>query len=384
MTQPELYQAYEQTEALNFFGPDPAVQRLCDDQWIIFPTRIVCLTTLGEWPQAPYFRNAIRFCWTAEKDYRVGRDPGYPPCLPTEVIGGKTEGRKLHLFVRNRTSQKYIYVGEMGPTHAMGYAGKHNYGQADFVLSLALSSAVWTQLGGLHVGDTDHASVDAALDRLRAGTTWEQRFAVLKRLVEYWHGPIHANDGMTEAELAGIQMPTVLRDWYRWAGSRGGILSCFNRFHNPQDLKIDRGRLWFYTEAQGVYQWATLADGDDPPVFGRYWGNPLWEQEDVSLSEHLILACLFEAVNCSNYGASAAWLDHIVHREIARTIPSIAIGEWRWLAGGRFHARNGAFMITCQNYDNSQGGSVFIGAKTEHPLQFLRPYLNDSWEHVAL
>jgi hypothetical protein len=28
--------------------------------------------------------------------------------------------------------------------------------------------------------------------------------------------------------------------------------------------------------------------------------------------------------------------------------------------------------------------SVKIGAKTEHPLQFLKPFLNDKWEHVAV
>lgn len=397
---PELYQAYEKTEAIAFFGSDAAVRRLCNDQWFIFPTRIICLTTLGEWPQAPHFKWATRFCWVADKDYRVGRDTQYPACLPTEVIGGHTEGRTLHLFIRNGTTQKYVYAGEMGPTHAMGYAGENNYGYAYFDLSPALPSAVWTELGGLQIGDADHASVDAALDRLRAGTTWEERFGVLKRLVEYWHGPIHASDGMAEAELAGIQMPTVLRDWYRWAGNRGEILSGQNFLSEPRKLEIDDGLLQFYVENQGVYQWATLADGDDPPVFGRYpprtFGVPSieelsqpglhdWEPEGVSLSEHLILTCLFEAVMCSKYGASAASADYNVLAEIANTIPPIAIGEWRWLDGARFHARNGAFMITSQNYEDwgESARSVWIGAKNEHSLQFLKRHVNESWEHVA-
>jgi hypothetical protein len=389
---PNLYQAYEKAEVIALFGSPAAAQRLCNDQWIISPTRIVCLATLGEPPQASHFLGAARFCWTADEDYRVGRVSQYPTCFPTEVIGGHTGGRTLHLFVRSNTSQTYIYAGEMSPTYRMEYAGKHNYGRADFGLLRALPSAVWTQLGGLHVGDTDHVAVDAALDRLRTGTTWEERFAVLKRLVEYWHGPIHASDGMTEAELDGIQMPTVLRDWYRWAGNRGGILSGQNLLFRPRgerhrhwELEIDDGLLWFYVENQGVYRWATHADGEDPPVFGRYPGlENTWEPEGVSLSEHLIGACLFEAVWHSKYGASAAWADHSVLNEIASTIPPIAIGEWRWLDGTRFYARNGAFMIACQNDYDWEGGSVWIGAKTEHPLQFLRPYLDEKWEHVAL
>jgi hypothetical protein len=45
-------------------------------------------------------------------------------------------------------------------------------------------------------------------------------------------------------------------------------------------------------------------DGDDPPVFGRYQSTDPWAQEGVTLSEHLILACLFEAVICdAKYGA---------------------------------------------------------------------------------
>jgi hypothetical protein len=41
----------------------------------------------------------------------------------------------------------------------------------------------------------------------------------------------------------------------------------------------------------------------------RVWAHDStdpWEQEDITLSEHLILACLFEAVTChAKYGAWA-------------------------------------------------------------------------------
>ena len=389
-----MYQAYETSEAVAFFGSD-ALAEQCNGQWIIFPTTIICLATLGAWPRASHFLTASRFRWVADAPYRVGTDPSYPPCLPNEVIAGNAKGRTLHLFVRGGKSQKYIYAGEMGSTHAMGFASKNNYGSADFTLLVALPSTVWTGLGGLHIGDTDHAAVDAALDRLRDGPTREVRFAVLKRLVEYWHGSILPSDGTTDAELAGIQMPTVLYDWYRWAGKRPEILSGQNIFFSPRDeqhkyweLAIEDGCLRFYVENQGVYEWATLANGDDPPVFGKYNHEESWHPEGITLSEHLILACLFEAVGChSKYGAAAAWLEERVLNEIVRAVPPIAVGEWRWLDGARFYARRGAFMYACPNGTDAKGMSgfsVWIGAKTEHPLQFLRPYLDESWEFVAL
>jgi hypothetical protein len=126
-----------------------------------------------------------------------------------------------------------------------------------------------------------------------------------------------------------------------------------------------------------VYYWSTLPHGDDPPVFGRYNSTNPWEQEDGTLSEHLILTCLFEAVIChAEYGASISWLEDEKLSEIARTIPPVAIAPWRW-NGTRFFARRGAFMCAA-------GGSAWIGAKTEHPLQFLKPYVNDDWEYVAI
>jgi len=34
--------------------------------------------------------------------------------------------------------------------------------------------------------------------------------------------------------------------------------------------------------------------------------------------------------------------------------------------------------------NGKQGYSIHIGAKTDHPLQFLKPYLDDRWEYVAV
>jgi DNA invertase Pin-like site-specific DNA recombinase len=198
-------------------------------------------------------------------------------------------------------------------------------------------------------------------------------------------GPIKPEDGMSDAELAGVPLPLPLRWWYRWAGKRTEIMSGQNILFHPVDerhrywqLAIEGDHLHFYDENQGVYHWSTLPHGDDPPVFGRYQSTDPWELEDVTLSQHLILACLFEALLChARYGASISWLEEQKLSEIARTIPPVAIAPWRWMDGTRFFAGRGAFMCAA-------GGSVWIGAKTEHPLQFLKPHVDDTWDYVAI
>ena len=240
---------------------------------------------------------------------------------------------------------------------------------------------------------TDIAALDHALDRLRQPTTVHDRLDLLRHLVEFWHGPIRPEDGMTDAEMTSQPLPLPLFWWYRFAGKRAEIMSGQNILFVPRDfqnkyrmLRVTNRRLFFYVENQGVYQWSTLQHGDDPPVFGRYEGRGRWAKEGVTLSEHLILMCLFEAVMChAEYQASASWLAEDKLREITRTIQPLAVGPWRW-TNTTFFARGGAFMCTAR-YPLANGTkeySVWIGGKAPEPLQFLRPLLDESWEHVAL
>jgi hypothetical protein len=87
----------------------------------------------------------------------------------------------------------------------------------------------------------------------------------------------------------------------------------------------------------------------------------------------------------ADYGASAAWLIEDRFNAIARNIPPLAILPWRWMAT-RFFAGQGAFMCAAENgtANGKKGYSVWVRAKTEHPLQFLRPHLNNAWEYIAL
>lgn len=385
MTTPELYRWYEKNEAIALLGSSSEGKR--KGQWVHFPARSVCFAMLGD--DASSFVSAGMFRWVTDEKYLFGDPVGF---VPSEVKGGESKGRAIDLFVRSGDSEKYRYLGALSPTYRMQHASRSSHGSADFEIFPALPSAIWAEMGGFDAGNADHARVDAALSRLRGETSAEDRMAILKEVVEYWHGPMTPADGFTDAELEGIRMPAVLRNWYRWAGKRKNIIGGQNFLLSPRTAEphewgiyMEDDRLVFYHENQCVYKWATLPEGDDPPVFGRYEKTDPWQEEGMTLSEHLILACLFEAMMDCKYGASTAWLKEEDMAEITRHIPSIPIGPWTWCAM-HFHAGQGAFMCASLNEDEDgkKCHGVWIAAKTEHPLQFLKPLLKKDWDSVSI
>lgn len=382
MSEPRLYEWYDRQQAIAFFGSEAGALSLCDGQWLVFPEFVLCLTTIGEPSKASHFASGSDSSWVANDGYRVhsGRHNHF---VPAQVIGSEGKRRSIRLFVRPGDADKYMYGGELAPSYMQRAPAAEFYGMARFELRQTLPSAVWLQLGGLQLGDVDAASVDRALDRLREPTTVDDRLDVLRRLVGYWHGPIRPEDGWPQTELDAIPLPRILKWWYGWAGRRKEIMSGQNRLLDPSKLKMEDDRLLFYLENQAVYRWATLPEEDDPPVFGRYERSKPWEPEGISLSEHLILACMFEAIFChSSYGAAAACLDQETLKAIERVVPPVAISPWRWLGPNRLYAKNGVFMNAASNGKDVY--SVWIGAKTEEPLQFLKPYLDDRWEYKAV
>ena len=397
MPHPQLYHWYSSEEAISFFGSRESAQRLCNDQWLIFPTTAICMTEIGEALKTSHFQKATRFCWVADQPYRVN-DQNWSCFVPVQVIS-TAQNFAIHLFVRPRQALQYLYAGELSPSYVQQSPGRENYGMALFGLNPALPSDVWIQLGGLRLGDVDFGVVDRALDRLRYPMTAEDRFGVLQQLVNYWHGPIQPEDGMSDIEIGSMPLPLPLRWWYRWAGKRTEIMTAQNILLVPRDyehrhrmLALQNGRLIFYVENQGVYQWSTLPHGDDPPVFGRWECRGRWAPERITLSDHLILMCLFEAISChAKYGASITWLAEGKLREIFKNVPPLAIRPWRWL-GTRFFIGQGAFVCAAESrnpkekfrHGEERYYSVSVAAKTEHPLQFLKPFLDDKWEYVAI
>ena len=371
MTQPQLYQSYSTEKIVSFFGSSGEAQKFCNGQWLIFPKAAICISNVGNGLDRSFFKNGSQFFWVADQPSHA---------VPAQVIGSAGKERSIHLFARPPDSSEFLYLGELETLYMQVPPGRGHNGMASFTLRPALPSSLWVRFGGRPLGNLDFTSLDRALNSLRGPTTVEDRLGVLQQLVEFWHGTIKPEDGFSDAELVDVPLPLPLRWWYRWAGRRTEIMSGQNFLFRPADkywqLTAEGDHLLFYSENQGVYHWSTLTRGDDPPVFGRYQSADPWEKEDVTLSEHLILACIFEAVIChAQYGASAP-LDEEKLCEITSRIPPVAIAPWRW-DGMRFFAGHGAFMWVT-NY-----GYMWIGAKTEHPLQFLRPYVDRDWVYVA-
>jgi hypothetical protein len=381
VTQPQLYQPYETEKIISFFGSPGEAQSFCNGQWLIFPRTAICLASVGKGPKISFFENASQFYWVADQPYHVNNSATYWHIVPAQVVGSAGKERAIHLFASPPDSQEFLYLGELEPSYGAVAPGNGNHGMVWFALRPALPSALWVRFGGAPLGNLDFTLVDRALDSLRSPTTVEDRLGVLQQLVDFWHSPIKPEDGFSDAELSGVPLPMPLQWWYRFAGKRTEIMSGQNFLFRPVDkywqLTVEGDHLHFYSENQGVYHWSTLPHGDDPPVFGRYQSTDPWTEEGVTLSEHLILACLFEAVIChAKYGASGV-LEEEKFFEVARRIPPVAIAPRR-LEGSRFFAGQGAFMWATEH------GYVWIGAKTEHPLQFLRPYVDDDWVYVAI
>ena len=381
MTQPHLYQSYETEKIISFFGSPGKAESFCNGQWLIFPRTAICLANVGKGPKISFFENGSRFYWVADQPYHINNSGTYWHIVPAQVVGSAGKERAIHLFASPPDSQEFLYLGELEPSYGAVAPVNGNHGMVWFALRPALPSALWVRFGGAPLGNLDFTPLDRALGSLQNPTTVEDRLGILQQLVDFWHGPTKPEDGFSDAELSGVPLPMPLRWWYRRAGKRTEIMSGQNILYRPVDkywqLTVEGSHLHFYCENQGCYFWSTLTHGDDPPVFGRYQSTDPWADEGVTLSEHLILACLFEAVIChAKYGAAGV-LEEEKFSEIARRIPPVATAPWRW-EGSRFFAGQGAFMWATEH------GYVWIGAKTEHPLQFLRPYVGNDWEYVAI
>jgi hypothetical protein len=388
MNGPQLYKQYDRQQALSLFGRLHEAKALCEGQWLILPTAIVCLTTVGKPPRESHFHRASRFRWIADRPHQAADDEW--AFLPLEVRAGRKDHRPVYLFVRAPAAQRFTYVGQLAPAHTWGVTRRHDSGFGEFDLSPTLPSQVWQKLGGPSPGDLDAFALDRSLQSLDRAQSVHDRLAILRRLAEYWHGPIGPGEGFSEEELRRKSVPFPLRWWYQLAGRHESILSGQNKLLEPDELKLDQdGRLLFYVENQGVYLWSTTLHGDDPPVFGKFNEAAIpWTQEGMALSEFLIGACLFQAIMQAPFGASAAWAEDATLSQISADLAPLPLAPWRWPSSpSRFFARNGAFMFASPNDDN-QGNKAFslrIGAKTERPLAFLKAIVEPkTWEYIAV
>ncbi len=394
MADPTLYEWYSAEEAISLFGAPDQAQRLCNGQWVILDNTAICLTNIGRKWEASHFDKAASFYWVADQPYRVSDSPG-AKFVPAQVLASSERKYSIRLFVRPRQAEKYLYVGELTSSHVLVKSIDADRGAAHFTLIPTVPSKVLAELGGLRLGDVDLAGLDQALDRLKQPTTVHDRLDVLRHLVNFWHGPIEPEDGMSGVEqVGGVPLPFPLQFWYGWAGKRTEVMTGQNIFFTPRDyrrrntiLAIKEDRLHFHVENQGVYEWSTLPYGDDPQVFGRYeckGSAPRPNTRSSSLDRYWTRAGNSYRFEKALARARKMRCPCNGNRALSpRHIPPLAIPPW---LGTQFFARRGAFMCAAENgqHEGKKWYSVWIGAKTEHPLQFIKPLLDKSWGLVSI
>src|SRR5215475_5912106 len=121
VTQPQLYQSYETEKIISFFGSPVEAQSFCNGQWLIFPRTAICLANVGKGPKISFFENGSRLYWVADQPYHVNNSGTYWP-------GSAGEERAIHLFASPPDSQKFLYLGELEPSHGAVAPGNGNHG----------------------------------------------------------------------------------------------------------------------------------------------------------------------------------------------------------------------------------------------------------------
>lgn len=142
MGEPRLYERYDRSEAIALFGSEAESRSMCDGQWVIFPKVVIGFAEIGEPPKSSHFTSGGEFCWVADKPYQLSDDQ-HIKFVPPEVVSLHGD-RPVQLFVRPVDSERYRYVGELGPACRFNMSEKENCGEAYFSLSASLPSEVWT------------------------------------------------------------------------------------------------------------------------------------------------------------------------------------------------------------------------------------------------
>ena len=378
---PQLYRRYTREEAAALFGSIDQAHYISGDQWVVFPNAVLCFTDIGSLEsRSSCFETASSFWWasTDATDFDGRGDP----LIPEPVRGNYKPRTEVWLFARWGDAVDYMCLGNLSQSYK---STRSRTGQArvEFPLTPALPWRYLSDITGVTTIVGDFGPVEAALSRLDGSTTAAERFQVLQTLVEYWRGPIVEGDGYREEELVGIDMPDVLRWWYRWAGKREEVMSNQNFLRNPGALELtEEGDLLFYIENQGCNLWAVPLIGEDPLVRMQENspGAP-WQTEQVRLTEHLIIACLFEAVIACPYGAMAM-IPKAVLEEIVKTVQPLPLSPWLWFSTCVYCSNGVAMSAMSLDRDCC---TVWIGSLTEQPVQFLKPFVNEEdWMYVSI
>ena len=154
--------------------------------------------------------------------------------------------------------------------------------------------------------------------------------------------------GYAASDLEGTLVPPALRGYYELAGR----LPTWNlHLVAPEALTVESGRIRFVVEEQGVYSFATLPGGDDPPVWLVDEDRSV--QLDEPLSGFLHQYALFEAQGMA--GGTGGW-GYVRRQDVPQflsVIPRLSLASWPHPSGTlSFHVGAGLIGLV---FDTGEG-----------------------------
>lgn len=262
----------------------------CGGEVLIGPNAIACLVTLGGASRL-VDRENLQWRPRSEADLADER----LPWLPRALRDARESGRTIYLFARAKEQSEYR---ALGPAHLWTYGGPYGKETATFSFE-ALSHAAAARLG--HAPAPADAMVGPPFaEAIARASNTAARFALVRRFVESWRGPIASSTESADA------MPPAVRTWHAVHADLTRANEYFGchpaAWHAEDDVHV------FHCENQGVIHWAVRDEHlelDDPPVVARF--DDAWFDACGSVSEwalQFVITC--EAFCCRGV---TGWVD---------------------------------------------------------------------------
>lgn len=203
----------------------------------------------------------------------------------------------------------------------------------------------------------------------------------LQRFVAHWHGTT------IERVSASDEEPLALAELRALHAANGQIIV---QNHLSAAEPLPDGKVIFYVENQGCYEWAYLPGSADPQVFGRFEPEDPWVAEREPLSRFVLEVALFEAQWAASHGGTVLGLGHKELDEILRgaSLVELPLGPWRWPTDpSRFYASDDLIVITSAEGprdDEALTWELSAGARTREAVERLAPFVNDRWDYFSL
>ncbi len=204
----------------------------------------------------------------------------------------------------------------------------------------------------------------------------------LERFLTRWYGP--PDRQRVTVEVDGV--PGPLRDWFE-------LTSCWSTPVTAQSRVLsqprqENGKLVFWVENQGVWLWATTADGDDPPVYDREnVDGAVWQPTGEPLSTFLLHVAVFEAVMGASHCAYAGWVSPAQFEEILAPLRPLPMPDWHWPTGGhRLYAADGLLALGGPNPGPGETAGaatmreVWVAADKPERLAYLTRIESVEWD----